>query len=278
MISIVVPAHNEEAVIERFLSSVTSGAAPRELDITVVCNGCTDRTAEIVRHFSPAVRVLETDIPGKANALNMGDRVAVGFPRIYADADVLLSIEVVRALAARLASGDVLAVAPRALNDTTQSSWAVKSYYAIKDLLPSSRDGIGSSGVYALSAAGRARFGAFPNMVGDDIFVRTLFSVQERTTLLLTRTRVFAPRTLKALTGIMARAYYGNWELKARHPNRIANIGESNLRAALGLSRNMKLWPQISVFYYVALVSRYRAISKLKRKSFTWDRDSTSRA
>ena len=137
---------------------------------------------------------------------------------------------------------------------------------------------IGGSGVYALSAEGRARFHMFPNnMVADDIFVRTLFSVSERTTLLEVKARVFAPRTLNALTSIMARAYYGNWEFKARHPNRLVNMGESNLSAALKLFRNIGLWPQISVFYYVALASRCRAALKLKRKIFTWDRDNTSR-
>ena len=41
MISIVIPAHNEANVIQRILSALTDGADDGELDIVVVCNGCT---------------------------------------------------------------------------------------------------------------------------------------------------------------------------------------------------------------------------------------------
>ena len=49
MVSFVIPAHNEEAVIGRCLTALLAGARRDELDIIVVCNGCTDRTAEVAR-------------------------------------------------------------------------------------------------------------------------------------------------------------------------------------------------------------------------------------
>src|SRR4051812_46956466 len=99
MISIVIPAHNEAAVIGRCLSGLTQGAAPGELEIIVVCNGCTDGTAHIARSFGQDVRVVETQIASKAAALNLGDEVASGFPRFYVDADVRLPLDSVRAVA-----------------------------------------------------------------------------------------------------------------------------------------------------------------------------------
>ena len=44
-ISIVIPAHNEEAVIGRLLRSLSDRKENDE--IIVVCDGCSDRTAEI---------------------------------------------------------------------------------------------------------------------------------------------------------------------------------------------------------------------------------------
>ena len=102
MISIVIPARNEAAVIARTLKGMVEGAAPDELDIIVVCNGCTDETATIARGFGPPVRVIETIVGSKNHALNVGDESARGFPRVYADADVLIPIDAIRALADRL--------------------------------------------------------------------------------------------------------------------------------------------------------------------------------
>src|ERR1017187_9023596 len=102
MISIVIPAFNERSVIARTLKAMTDGANPGELDVIVVCNGCTDDTATIARGFGRPVRVIETKLGSKPHALNLGDQAAVTFPRIYADADVVISINTIRGLANRL--------------------------------------------------------------------------------------------------------------------------------------------------------------------------------
>ena len=82
MVSIIIPAHNEAAVIGRCLEPLTHGARPGEFDVIVVCNGCRDATALEARRFGLSVRVIETDTPSKANALNLGDAAATGFPRL----------------------------------------------------------------------------------------------------------------------------------------------------------------------------------------------------
>jgi len=58
MVSIVIPAYNEEKVIRRTLNSLLDGADLTELEIVVCCNGCSDRTAEIAREFGPPFRCL----------------------------------------------------------------------------------------------------------------------------------------------------------------------------------------------------------------------------
>jgi cellulose synthase/poly-beta-1,6-N-acetylglucosamine synthase-like glycosyltransferase len=112
VISVVIPAHNESAVIGRLLSGLLAGAAPDEFDVIVVANGCTDDTAKVAGRFGPAVTVLTSPIPSKAAAMRLGDEKAHGFPRLYMDADVELTTAGARALAAALVEPGVLAVAP----------------------------------------------------------------------------------------------------------------------------------------------------------------------
>lgn len=69
MTSIVIPAHNEGQVIGRLLDSLLAGPAEDETDIVVVCNGCTDDTAQIAAARGPRVRVVDIPTPSKHAAL-----------------------------------------------------------------------------------------------------------------------------------------------------------------------------------------------------------------
>jgi glycosyltransferase involved in cell wall biosynthesis len=277
MISVVIPAHNESAVIARALTAMTSGANQGELDVVVVCNGCSDSTASIARNFGHPVRVIETEIASKSNALNLGDQAVCTYPRIYADADVVVPLQTIRALASRLEQGDVLAVAPMALVDLSGCSWFVRAYYGIRSLLPSSVEGIGGSGVYALSESGRCRFGEFPNVVADDGYVRIQFTPKERETLICVGSTVFAPRKIRNLIEIRTRAYYGNLELGRMFPRLWRNKGKSNHKTLVGLVSRPWLWPKLIVYYYVNLTARSKARRRNREQSFSWERDNTSR-
>jgi len=161
MISVIIPAHNEGSVIARTLQAMTDGAEPGELDVIVVCNGCSDNTSAVARRFGAPVRVVETDVASKTHALNLGDETAKGFPRIYVDADVVISVATIRTLARGLETGNVLAVAPIPNFDLAECSWAVRACYEIRSLLPSAQEGVGGSGVYALSGLVGSAFGTF---------------------------------------------------------------------------------------------------------------------
>jgi glycosyltransferase involved in cell wall biosynthesis len=277
MISVVIPAHNESAVIARALAAMTSGADKDELDVVVVCNGCSDGTASIARSFGPPVRVIETEIASKSNALNLGDQAVCTYPRIYADADVVVPIGTVRALASRLKQGDILAAAPMALLDLSGCSRFVRAYYNIRSHLPSAVEGIGGSGVYALSESGRHRFGEFPNIVADDGYVRIQFTPKERGTLTSVASTVFAPRKISNLIEIRTRAYYGSLELGRMFPRLWRNRGESNHKTLVGLLGRPSLWTKLLVYYYVNLTARSKARRRNRERSFLWERDNTSR-
>jgi glycosyltransferase involved in cell wall biosynthesis len=278
MISIVIPAHNESSVIARTLSAMTEGAEPHEFDIVVVCNGCTDDTANVARRFAPLVRVIETEVAGKPHALNLGDQAAIGFPRIYADADVVITPDTIRILARRLQRGDVHAVAPTANFDLSGCSWAVRACYDIRSYLPSAQEGIGGSGVYALSAAGRARFREFPALTADDGYVRIQFTEEERATLPSVSSTVFPPRRIKQLIATKTRSHYGSFELAAMFPDRWKHRGESNVDSLVRLFAYPQLWCKLAIYGFVTVVAKRRAQQRLRAGTAAWERDKTSRA
>jgi len=277
MISIIVPAHNESSVIARTLRQWVSRPGSEELNIVVVCNGCTDETATIARRFGSTVRVIESDIASKTHALNIGDQISRGFPRIYVDADIVITLDAIRALAKRFERGGLLAVAPTADIDLTGCSRPVRLYFGIRSRLPSSGRGFDGSGVYALSETGRTRFAEFPDVIADDTFVRLQFRPEERETLGSVSSMVFPPRTIRQLIAVRTRAYAGTFELARRFPELSANKDETNNRALIRLFRDPRLWPALSVYCYVNILARRRAGIRSRLKASVWQRDDTSR-
>ena len=277
MPSVIIPAHNETRVIARCLSALLSGAARDELEVIVVCNGCTDDTASVVQRFGQAIRLLETPVASKVHALNLGDAAATRFPRFFVDADVVIPLEVVREIAQRLGAA-TLAAAPRARFELQGSSWPVRAFYAIHERLPSAREGIGGSGVYALSEEGRRRFDRFPDLIADDGFVRLQFREHERMTLAECRSIVFAPRTLRELIRIKTRSHLGTAQLRRRYPAQWCNRGASNAAAVRALCAQPARWPMLLVYAFVKISARVRARRRLRACDLRWERDESSRA
>ncbi|MCX7622339.1 MAG: glycosyltransferase [Thermomicrobium sp.] len=122
-VSIVVPARNEAATIERALGSVLEQAWPLErLEVVVVDNGSTDGTATVVRRFAAAhpelrIRLVREARPGVSWARNRGARVARGRALLFLDADSRLAPTLVPAVVAHLHRGEA-AVSLRVVADS----------------------------------------------------------------------------------------------------------------------------------------------------------------
>jgi glycosyltransferase involved in cell wall biosynthesis len=277
LISIIIPAHNEEAVIGRCVRAVTDGAGAGEIDVIVVCNGCTDHTAEVARDLGQYVRVIETNVASKVYALNLGDEAATGFPRVYVDADVVLPLEALRKMAMRLEEGDMLAVSPLVRLNLADCSWAVRAFYLIDRRLPSAGETIGGSGVYAISEAGRKRFERFPRVTGDDAFIRRTFKPHERCVVEGCYSTVTPPKKLRGVIAIKTRSHFGNYELARLYPHLTANVGASNRPVLVKLALRPWLWPELAVYGYVKVVARLRAMRQLRAGIAMWERDASSR-
>lgn len=276
MISVVIPAHNEESVIGRCLSRLTSGGCADQLQIIVVCNGCSDNTARVAGGFS-GVEVVSIDTASKVAALNAGDQCAKYFPIAYVDADInITSKDLV--LAANGLSHTVHVVAPRMIIDLTGSSWIVKSFYHIWMQLPYfSANHMVGSGVFILSEAGRKRFGLFPNLISDDGYVRSLFDNNERKTVNGSSFTVYAPKDIKNLLKIKTRVRLGNMQVVQLYPH-LQVGGENTLKSFIRLLlRKPWLVPQGIVYVCVQWLTKRRSAARLNSQKLGWDRDNSSR-
>lgn len=86
MISVIVPARNEEARIGECLHSLTKQTYQGRMEIMVVDDGSTDRTRGVVRRF-PHVRLLKQKQKGPAAARNAGAKKARGTILLFTDGD-----------------------------------------------------------------------------------------------------------------------------------------------------------------------------------------------
>lgn len=187
-LSVILPASNEAGYIGACLQALlASDPVEGGAEVIVVANGCRDATADIARSFAPKaaavgweLQVLDLAQGSKPGALNAGGAVARGAVLAWLDADVLVSPGLLASLSAALfaapgpAYGSGRPELPRA------QSLLSRAYGRFWMQLPFAQSTAPGFGLFAVNAAGRARWGAFPALISDDTFVRLQFTPAER--------------------------------------------------------------------------------------------------
>jgi glycosyltransferase involved in cell wall biosynthesis len=244
-----------------------------KIKLIVAVNGSTDNTADCARKVAGA-RVLNLERPSKIAALNAADAEAVTGPRLYLDADIAITPRAIQDVLAVLQGGKHQAARPPFRYDMTGATWPVRSYYRARGRLPSSRRHLWGAGVYGLSEAGRSRFGPFPEVVADDLYVDALFSEDEKLVVDTDPVVVRTPRTTAGLLAVLRRTYRGNKGIAAKFTD-LAEKQQSpsqTLREVLGRVRGPA--SLIDALVYVLFVTVARVLS---RRETRWERDETSR-
>ncbi len=123
-LSIVIPAYNEEAVIEKTLREVVGYLEGKSLsyEIIVVCDGCKDNTASIAEGFvkvNDRISVIDRKTNmGKGFSVKEGCLNAKGEYVIFTDADLSTPIEEVEKLLKWLKDSYDIAIGSRGLKES----------------------------------------------------------------------------------------------------------------------------------------------------------------
>ncbi|MGW0228189.1 glycosyltransferase [Actinopolymorpha singaporensis] len=270
--SVIIPAHDEGSNILRTLEPLCP-LMSRGLQVIVVPNGCTDRTAELARAI-PGVEVIELSRGSKTAALNAGDEAATSWPRLYLDADITIGTDAVAELLERLSMPGALAGRPRSRYLTVDCSALVRAYYRARERMPELSAHLWGAGAYALTEAGHARVGRFPEVVADDVYVDSRFDRAEITFGTTGAAVVRCPRTARALLRTLRRVRRGPAALAAAGIVEASSVQSGGLRVLLSSVRSIGALADAVVYAAFVLLAR---VQPTKAPDREWERDDTQR-
>jgi hypothetical protein len=130
------------------------------------------------------------------------------------------------------------------------------------------------AGVYGLSAVGRARFGPYPDLTAEDLFVDQRFQRSEIEIVSCEPVQVTVPRRTVDLLRILRRAYQGNAENRG-----MSSVpGTTTMSTMRDLARAASTQPHniVDVAAYLALAMLAR-LTLAVAKPTRWERDNSSR-
>ena len=234
--------------------------AAGSVEIIVVANACTDRTADIARGYGPAaetrgwaLRVIEVAQGGKLNALNLGDAAAQGRGRMYLDADITCDADLLGQIRTAL-SADAPRYATGTLAIAPARSWVTRCYASAWRRLPFVRGGAVGAGLFAVNPGGRQRWTEFPAIISDDTFVRLQFSPSERVEV---PAHYHWPMVegFGNLVRVRRRQDAGVIELRRRYPDLFANEAKTPLTipALLGIALRVPMGFLVYLAVHIAV-------------------------
>ena len=184
--SVVIPAHDEAGghrpAPRRARRRPAIAASSRS------SSSRTDAPTRRSRSRAPTARRCSSSRSPQASkiaALEAGDRRPIAFPRAYVDADVVIDVPTLLALADALErAGGPLVASPRLDVDTCERLVARAGSITGSGSSPTT-GGPGTSGRASTRSPpqGRRRFARWPQVIADDRFVQQLFLPDERLTL-----------------------------------------------------------------------------------------------
>jgi glycosyltransferase involved in cell wall biosynthesis len=269
--TVIIPAHNEAAVIRRTLARFAHPLRTGSIEVVVACNGCVDGT-EAAASSVPGVEVISVKEASKVAALNAGDRAATHWPRIYLDADIEISEEALRLTIEELSSEDApCAARPSFRYDTRGATRPVRAYYRARSRIPGTSGALWGAGIYGLSEKGHDILGEFPPVTNDDYYIDRLYADGEKRIIECDPVLVRTPRSAKDLLATLRRVYRGNSAQDG--PSRTG--ASDTLKGLLFSLRGPVSAADALVYILFAVAGRWESRST---PAVRWERDESSRA
>jgi cellulose synthase/poly-beta-1,6-N-acetylglucosamine synthase-like glycosyltransferase len=274
--TLLVPAHDEVAVIGRTLLHLSRGLPRDDVRVVVIANACSDATAAKARAVLPQATVIETERAGKCHALNLGYAAAdPDAPVICLDADLDVTAECLAALLRPLRAGEARAACGHMDVATSGASALVRLFYRGWSRNPYFRRGK-FGGLFALSPEAARRVFPLPEVIADDEYIRRSFGAGEIAYVPDCRFFARAPATLASLVRVRRRSLRGARQIAAMglaSPER-GSLGAMARRALAHPSDALPIAVFVAVMAWVRLCLALEPAATAGR----WERDLTSRA
>ncbi len=275
--TILIPAYNEAAVIGETLRRLTAEMIGGEFELIVICNACHDETANVAAKAAPSATILETETPGKTNAVRLGLKMASAPIKVFLDADLGVDAAAIRKLIAPLETGEALASHGDMTVNLTGCSALVRGFYAVWALNPYLQNGK-FGGLFALSGAGCQHVSPLPDVTADDEYISRAFQNDEKAFVRDVIFEVRAPRTLGDLMKIRRRSLRGTRELAALGLPTERPVGAQSGRTILAhLATRPTLWPAALIYFAMMLAVRISLALESPNTAPRWERDNSSR-
>ena len=186
--------------------------------------------------------------------------------RVYLDADIVCSPRLLSRIREALdrpepvyASGE-LVVAPA-------RSWVTRRFADLWRRLPFVTTDVPGAGLYAVNAAGRARWGTFPRIIADDGYVRLLFRPEERVSVDATFLWPMV-EGFSNLVRVRRRQDAGIQQIAEIFPHLLANEGKSPVRPV----DHLRLFLAAPISYVVYVTVRLAIRLGGQRRDRRWNR------
>lgn len=216
---IVVPVRDEAKVLSRTVPALLRSVGNERTRIIWVCNGCRDGSVQAIRDSAgERAEIIQIETPGKTLALQEGDTLLDRddiFPRLYLDADTWMRAGDLERLLQPLRTGRAELVAAAHALDFSRCSALSAAMADCWLSLPFARTAA-FLGAVAVSKSGRARWGRWPEVIADDMFMAAMVPPERRMMVAGSVATTYAPADFLSWVRMRARWLRGERQLLAR--------------------------------------------------------------
>ncbi|WP_394352662.1 glycosyltransferase [Candidatus Nitrosotalea sp. FS] len=233
-ITVIVPAYNEEKVIERTIQALIDTKYP-DKEIVVVDDGSKDKTFEIMSKYKKQAKILQKTNGGKASAINFGLAYSTGEIIVIVDADTIIGHDSLIHLAKGFSVDKNVAAVAGNIKVRNRKNWLTWcqaiEYVGGIQIARRALDVFGAISVVP------GALGAFRRSVLEEIgsYHKDTLVEDFDVTLKILKTKLViagstnstayteAPESLKSLYKQRKRWYAGNLQVFARHSDALTN-------------------------------------------------------
>lgn len=274
ILTVVIPAHNEEGVILYALTPYKKFVESGCLRLMVICNACTDKTFDVAKSVQFA-EVYDEQKKGKFNAINFALSKVENSHVFVQDADTHVDELSVNNLIDFINKNDfgLASPIPRYMDS---KSYLVRKYYEFLYLTPAYLKGMVGAGSYLINSCLIPKIWPLPEIIADDGYVKFKLQNYKFDKISNVFISIKQPNDIYSLLKIKTRSRLGNIGLQGL-VNTDVKEHRNSFDALISTARENNKYISALVYFALNLLARIRAGSQIKSKKIVWERDDSTR-